>query len=188
MKLKNQLNELAKYKPTYVKTTDDVAKAADFLAKVKELREAVLAAQNTEKQELIDRLDDVDKKYREIIDKITAVEGEVRGKIIDYAKKEIQAGHTIEKNVKGKEAQLIFIADKDVEVVDIKEFVKAIADNELPDRLVKPVLSELKKYVKAIGSDDIPGCKVSDTVYFQLRTNWVHNGIKTELQVIDEHK
>jgi len=167
MELKKEFNQVAKYKPTYVRADGDVKKAADFLKRLKYLREVVKERFDNERKELVEKLAEIENKYDEILKKIDETEGEVRGKVVNYAKNKIASGELLEKKISGEVGSITFIADKEVEVVDLGQLIKAIAEGKYPTTLLQPRLAEIKKYVKAT-QKNIEGCNIENTVYFRL--------------------
>jgi len=166
--MKKEFNALVKRKPTYINSTDDIKNAVLFLRDVRELKAIAKEKYEEERAELAKQLDTIDAKYNTIIKALDDVDGEVRGKITNYAKVVINNGGVIEKRIEVSGSILTFVGDKSVTVENEKELIKAIAEGEYPTTFVKPQLSELKKYAKAT-QKGIAGCKIEDTVYFMIK-------------------
>jgi len=167
MEAKKGFNQVIKFKPQYIKSVEDVQKAADFLKRLKEFKEAVRTMAQNEKEELLEKIAAIDKKYGEILEKIDEAEGEVRGKVTHYADSVIDSGELLEKRIRGEVATITFVANKDVEVIDFDELIKAVANSEYPTTLLQPRVNEIKKYAKATGKN-VKGCNIRDTVYFRV--------------------
>lgn len=163
-----EFNALVKNKPTYVKTLDDVRNASDFLKSLAELRSKVKEEKTEAVKELMDKIEALTEKYNKVMKAIDEVEGEIRGKIKNYAEGVIKSGELLEKKVKGEKSSLTFIADKKVEVSDPQALIQSVADGKYPESFIKFNVTEIKKFAKST-QKEVDGCTITDTVYFQIR-------------------
>ena len=168
MDYKKQFNQVVKFSPTYVNTLDDVRNGADVLYGLKKLSEAIAEEYKKECDKIEALKQEIDKKYKTIIDAIAQKEGELRGKIQHYAENVIKSGELLEKRIEAKNCTLTFVADKKVEVKDLQALINGVANAKYPTTLLQPKLNEIKKYVKAT-RETVDGCEVEDTVYFMIR-------------------
>lgn len=161
-------NGLAKYKPTYIESEEDVAKAADFLYELRLLEEAVAEEEKKEMEEVDKLIEKIQAKYAKVYDLIDKTNGEVRGKINHYVQNEIDNKHVINKKVEGNKATLTFIASKKVMMTDKKLLLKGIVEDKYPDSLVEVSIGEMQKFIKATKA--VPdGVEARDSAYFTIK-------------------
>lgn len=166
MEIKKEVNALEKRKPVFIQSQEDVQNAADFLALLNETKTYIQEAYDLEKEGLIIRLKDIEKKYKNVLKLLDDFEGEVRGKVTNYVTKLINQGEVVEKKVKGNIGYITFIADKEVEIEDEKKLLQGVIEGKYPDKFVKVNKNEIKKYIKATNSD-VDGVKAYDSVYMR---------------------
>lgn len=161
-------NGLAKYKPTYIESEEDVAKAADFLYELRLLEEAVAEEEKKEMEEVDKLIEKIQAKYSKVYDLIDKTTGEVRGKINHYVQNEIDNKHIINKKVSGNKATLTYVDYKKIMVNDNKLLLKGIVEGKYPDSFIEVKIGEMQKYIKA--TKIVPdGVEAHDSAYFIIK-------------------
>ncbi len=122
MQLINELNQLTRHKPQHITSTDDIAYAADFILALGEFAELVRDVKRKELEVYEYKLSEACSIYMDIDVQVNDLKNEIYDKIQNYVKTSQNPEKLIEKRIKGEKAAILFMVDKNVEVINKRRF------------------------------------------------------------------